>query len=160
MEHKPGTALRYDGEKPKMHHVHPFVWQTWLEQTVSNADLINISLCVNGFFYYRCKQSLESAWCYVTSSDMEQMVRVLEFGAKKYAEWNWMQGMAWSRVLNSFRRHILAIAQGEKNDPESGISHMGHVCCNLMFLTTYEKYGIGKDDRPNFKKEFTNEGRD
>lgn len=75
---------------------------------------------------------------------------VFAYGARKYAGWNWAKGMAWSIPMACAARHLMAIIQGQENDPESGLSHRGHVFCNLAMLLTYENgdtYSEG-DDRP------------
>jgi hypothetical protein len=64
----------------------------------------------------------------------EDGVRVLEFGAEKYARDNWRKGLPQTQILDSMMRHIAALQQGELIDPESGISHIGHIQCNAMFL--------------------------
>lgn len=73
---------------------------------------------------------------------------VLQFGAIKYAPRNWEKGMDWSRPFSALMRHMWAWWAGEKNDPETGISHLYHAACCLMFLACYEERAIGADDRP------------
>ena len=43
----------------------------------------------------------------------EQMVNVLTVGANKYHDRNWEDGMAWSNVIASLKRHLNAIEAGE-----------------------------------------------
>lgn len=74
--------------------------------------------------------------------------RVFDYGRRKYAEWNWAKGMAWSIPLACAVRHLLAILRGEENDPESGLPHRGHVACNLVMLAQYEQTYREGDDRP------------
>lgn len=74
--------------------------------------------------------------------------RVFDYGRKKYAEWNWAKGMAWSIPLACAIRHCLAILSGEENDPESGLPHIGHVKCNLLMLLTFAETFPEGDDRP------------
>lgn len=79
------------------------------------------------------------------------VARVLTFGAKKYAAWNWAQGsFDHSRLYNAAMRHLMAHWAGEDFDPESGIPHLYHAACNLMFLSRYVASGMGKDDRFRF----------
>ena len=73
--------------------------------------------------------------------------RVLTYGANKYAENNWRKGMKWSRLTAAALRHLFAFIGGEENDAESGLPHLDHALCCLMFLSEYQKTGIGTDDR-------------
>jgi hypothetical protein len=76
---------------------------------------------------------------------------VLEFGANKYAAHNWQQGegFRYTRVLNSLLRHVFAYMRGEDLDPESGLSHMAHAGCNVLFILYYikNKSRYKNDDR-------------
>lgn len=82
---------------------------------------------------------------------IEEITKVLMFGANKYAPNNWKAngGFSYSRVFNSTIRHMFAWWRGEDKDPESGLSHLAHAGCCILFLLHYvlnkEKYG--KDDR-------------
>ena len=73
-------------------------------------------------------------WSLVHFPSLEPMVRVLEFGAKKYDIDNWKKGMPVNEVIESTLRHLHAILEGELHDEESGLEHIGHVQCNAMFL--------------------------
>lgn len=87
-------------------------------------------------------------WGLMSWPALREVVRVLEFGAKKYAAWNWTKGLSWSDCFNSLQRHMLAWYEGEDRDPETGLSHMAHVMCNAMFLMHFILFGTGTDDRP------------
>jgi hypothetical protein len=76
-----------------------------------------------------------------------EIQRVMEFGAQKYAVHNWRKGMGWRRPLGAALRHLFAWAAGEDLDPESGLSHLAHAGCNILFLLSYSKTGAGTDDR-------------
>jgi hypothetical protein len=78
---------------------------------------------------------------------LEEVAKVLGFGAVKYHAWNWFSGFDYSRLQASTLRHISAFQQGQDNDPESGINHLSHAICGLMFLRALQIHGKGKDDR-------------
>jgi hypothetical protein len=73
-------------------------------------------------------------WSLVDYSCLEDLVRVMEFGATKYGRNNWTKGLKQEEVIESLLRHTYAILRGEMIDPESGISHVGHIQANAMFL--------------------------
>jgi hypothetical protein len=64
--------------------------------------------------------------------------RVLTMGAKKYSADNWKKVEPW-RYEDAFLRHYAEWMMGETHDPESGISHLGHLMCNAMFLASLYK---------------------
>jgi hypothetical protein len=78
----------------------------------------------------------------------DDCARVFDYGRRKYAEWNWAKGMAWSVPIGCAARHLMAIIRGETTDPESGHSHVGHVFCNIVMLATYRGTFTEGDDRP------------
>jgi hypothetical protein len=85
--------------------------------------------------------------CSLISSDaLLELSRVLDYGSKKYAAHNWHAGFKWSRVLDAALRHIYRYNSGEQVDPETGISHLTHAFCNLMFLVDFEKNNVGEND--------------
>lgn len=79
---------------------------------------------------------------------LEEIAKVLTFGAQKYGDRNWEYGMKWSRPYGAILRHLWAWWKGEDIDPESGISHLGHAGCNILFLITYHLRKVGMDNRP------------
>jgi len=76
------------------------------------------------------------------------MVEVLTDGANKYFDRNWENGLSWTSVLASLKRHIAAIERGEDHDPESGRLHIAHAACNVHFLNTFYYTFPQGDDRP------------
>lgn len=78
---------------------------------------------------------------------VEAISAVLTFGARKYGDRNWENGMAWGRVFGALMRHMWAWWRGEKSDPETGMSHLWHAGCCIAFLIAYEARGAGTDDR-------------
>ncbi len=78
---------------------------------------------------------------------LEEVSKVLAFGARKYEPRNWEKGMDWGRVHGAALRHLTAWSKGEDTDPETGLSHLAHAACNLAFLIAYEKRNVGVDSR-------------
>lgn len=83
----------------------------------------------------------------LTPEFLEETAKVLTFGAAKYEKYNWAKGMAWSRPFGALMRHAWAWWGGQDKDPETGLSHLAHVACNVLFLLHYEKFKRGEDDR-------------
>lgn len=73
--------------------------------------------------------------------------KVLEFGAEKYSPWNWHKGFLWLRLWNAATRHLFAWVTGEDRDPETGLSHIAHAACCLLFLLAHEEENLGTDNR-------------
>jgi hypothetical protein len=86
-------------------------------------------------------------WGLVDFPSLEEMVRVLEFGAKKYSPDNWKKGSPTVELCESLLRHVFAYMSGENNDPESKLSHLGHIMCNAMFLNYMMKNKPEFDNR-------------
>lgn len=78
---------------------------------------------------------------------LEEIAKVMELGAVKYGSHNWLKGMQWSKLAGAALRHLFAWITSEDNDPETGLSHLSHAGCCVLFLITYEKRGIGVDNR-------------
>ena len=96
-------------------------------------------------------------WSLMPFEAVEEINKVLEFGAKKYAAHNWTQGegFRYTRVLNSLFRHLFAWSRGEDLDPESGLSHLAHAGCNIIFLLYYNRYKARYNNDDRFKRWLT-----
>ena len=70
---------------------------------------------------------------------LEEITKVLTFGATKYADRNWEKGIKYSRVFGACMRHLWAWWRGEDKDPETGLSHLAHAGCCIFFLLTFEQ---------------------
>lgn len=70
---------------------------------------------------------------------LEETVKVLTFGAKKYDRDNWRKlDDLHNRYFNAAQRHLWAIKRGETHDPETGMHHAAHAMCCLLFLLESE----------------------
>lgn len=86
-------------------------------------------------------------WSLVSWKALAPMVRVLMFGAEKYDDHNWKKGFKYTEVTESLQRHLNAFIEGENDDPESKLSHVGHILCNAMFLSYMSLFRKDMDDR-------------
>lgn len=86
-------------------------------------------------------------WSLVSFSALEPMIKVLEFGAKKYSANQWKEGLSWTEVCESLQRHLVCFLEGEDNDEESKLHHVGHILCNAMFLSYMFLFRKDLDDR-------------
>lgn len=85
---------------------------------------------------------------------LEEIGRVLDYGAKKYGENNWRKGITddgkpvnRQRYVAALLRHITAHQKGQNTDSESGLPHLTHAACCILFLIEMEILGIGADGR-------------
>lgn len=78
---------------------------------------------------------------------LEGTAMILTIGAVKYARHNWTRGMLWSKVIGPLLRHLLRFMAGEDYDKETGLPHVHHMGCNIMFLQYYFENKVGVDDR-------------
>lgn len=76
------------------------------------------------------------------------VIRVFEFGAKKYAEKGYLKGggLEPKRVLNSLLRHFIALQSGEENDQESGLAHIDHIIANAVMYKEIRNHQKQKKD--------------
>jgi hypothetical protein len=85
----------------------------------------------------------------IPRAELAGVARVLAFGAAKYAPRGWERGISYSRLFDAALRHADAVERGEHTDPESGLPHVSHFWCNVMFLRVFATRGRDDlDDRP------------
>jgi hypothetical protein len=78
---------------------------------------------------------------------LDEVARVLAFGAQKYSAENWRGGIHYSRLIAAGLRHMMAVSDGEDFDEETGLPHAAHAMCCMMFLIYMMKYRSDLDDR-------------
>lgn len=67
------------------------------------------------------------------------MVNVLTHGAEKCAPDNWRSVPEWRRrYFAAAQRHLVAYYQGEGLDEDSGLPHLAHAACCILFLLAKE----------------------
>lgn len=79
-------------------------------------------------------------WSLLPLQEIEDVIDVLQFGAKKYSADNWklVENMD-DRYYDALMRHIAAYRSGEEVDPESGLNHLAHAACNVLFMLWSDK---------------------
>jgi len=93
-------------------------------------------------------------WDLVDFKAIEPMMEALTYGANIYGDSNWRTvENAEDRYFAAVMRHLSAWRQGEIHDPESGINHLGHAMCSLMFLLAKrDSYTLPASAREGYKE--------
>ena len=77
---------------------------------------------------------------WVPVSLIEGVMAVREHGTKKYGDPNNWKQVEPERYHEAMLRHTLAIWKDPYAvDPESGLLHLEHICCNAAFLLEMRK---------------------
>lgn len=85
---------------------------------------------------------------------LEEVAKVLAFGAEKYGERDWEKGVLFSERFSSMLRHQkLFFQDGKIYDIESGLRHTAHIACNALIILACELRELkGVDDRPKLPR--------
>ena len=79
-------------------------------------------------------------WSLLPLGSIAQIVQVLDFGAAKYKPDNWQHVPdARRRYYDAMQRHIEAWWTGERCDRETGLHHLAHAGCCILFLLWLDK---------------------
>jgi len=78
-------------------------------------------------------------WDLLPYREVGSVVDVLTYGAIKYEPDNWKKVPDLkNRYFAAAMRHLTAWWGGEKQDPESGIHHLAHAICCLLFIMWFD----------------------
>lgn len=69
----------------------------------------------------------------VPAKALTEVTKVLTYGARKYSAENWRH-VDMARYFDASQRHLWAYKGGQELDPESGMNHLAHAICSLMFM--------------------------
>ncbi len=125
----------------------------WVRATASKLDWLNTRKDDLDIIAYRIVQPARPVavsklpYHLVPSDALEEIIKVLEFGEVKHADNIWPKDMPWSRNFSACMRHLWKWWRGEHIDSETGLSHLAHAGCRILFLIAYELRKTGKDDR-------------
>lgn len=79
-------------------------------------------------------------WSLLPWQPLSEVVDVLTFGAKKYQPENWKHVPdAKARYSDAALRHFTSWLAGERVDQETGLSHLAHAVCCLLFLMWFDR---------------------
>lgn len=84
---------------------------------------------------------------------IEAVADVMAHGAARYGDRNWEQGLSVSDLVRAADGHLwdwyLRRDDGKDAGPNgSGLSHLAHAACSILFLLSHELRGL-PDDRPD-----------
>ena len=114
------TGTRYNQGKPKWSLVHFKSLEPLVRVLEYGAHKYSI---------YEDKVGTE----FKGSEILQEQVQKLNLKVKSTGKENWKIGLNKDEILESLTRHLFALIDGEENDPESGLPHIGHIFCNAMF---------------------------
>lgn len=80
-------------------------------------------------------------WTLAPWEAFECIIKVMMFGAKKYARGNWKHVQPPSRYIAATYRHLNAWSSGDPSDKETGFSHLWHAGCCITFAIWLELKG-------------------
>ena len=70
---------------------------------------------------------------------IDAIVEVQRYGAKKYAPNSWQHVKnGKKRYIAATLRHISLYQQGQRYDEESGLHHLSHALCSLMYAIWFD----------------------
>lgn len=165
-----GSGARFNAGKPAYHYL------PWTR--LSNSILLSPISQEQGYVRealrylgdFQCGNDYALAHLLVAAGNAAHMsmhevlnetTKVLDFGAQKYAPFNWAKGMKWSVCIGCIGRHLYGYPTGHAMwhdarsiDPDSGLMHVGHVGANVMFLLEYMSTYREGDDRPQELRTF------
>jgi hypothetical protein len=78
---------------------------------------------------------------------LNEVAKVLTYGARKYDDENWHRTTSQRRYFAAAMRHMWAWLAGSDGDPETGISHLAHAACCLLFMIELQGIKPDSDDR-------------
>jgi hypothetical protein len=129
-------ALRYNTGKPMWRFLCP------------DAMIPMIDVLTYGAHKYTVFQNVETSKEYTGMEITQEQARnktlfkVIRSGSDQ-----WKDGLSVTECFESLQRHLYAFMDGENNDKESGLNHLGHAMCNLMFMTYMTLFKPEFDDR-------------
>lgn len=89
-------------------------------------------------------------WEMMPEEALEEVMKVLQFGANKYGKWNWLDNAdeaEYTRIMNAIERHFKKFKKGQDLDEESSLRELAHIIVNCLFLLQFQCLNVGIDNR-------------
>jgi hypothetical protein len=67
-------------------------------------------------------------------AELEEAIKVFAFGKGKHKAWLGFENGDRDVYYAKMKRHAKAYMDGDRQDAESGLSHMAHAICNALFI--------------------------
>jgi hypothetical protein len=119
-------GVKYDNGKPDLLSCFKKMPFKQKDFTFKKSD---IEIDINNLFYNL-----------LPDKSIKEIVKVLNYGAKKYSPDNWKHVKPFKiRYMSALLRHLFQwYVLKEKNDKESGFNHLAHSACCILFLLEKE----------------------
>jgi len=85
-------------------------------------------------------------WHLLPLEEIEEIVKVMTYGAKKYSPHGWKEGDqidCMQRYFSAAMRHIKESQKGNLYDEETGLNHLAHAACCVLFMLWHERNNYG-----------------
>lgn len=77
-------------------------------------------------------------YSFIPKAPLDLLARIYGYGHEKYGDaHNYRKGYEWSKNYDALQRHLTAWWDREDNDPESGLSHLGHAAWHIFSLIVF-----------------------
>lgn len=151
---KVGSGARKNEGKAPLDYIPVRHWvNLWEDELHSNGHDDVLAMLWNLAWWQEGEDSRVWDALLAMKSSWGAAVDTFDFGAKKYAKWNWAKGMEFSIPTACILRHTQRIVDGQEIDEDSGTTHKGCITCNLHMLEWYTGRYPQLDDRPIFEEE-------
>lgn len=73
-------------------------------------------------------------------AQLEEVVKVLTYGAKKYSDSGWKElETGLDQFFSTTMEYLIAWKKGEKLNPKSELPYLAHAACNILFLMWHDE---------------------
>jgi hypothetical protein len=89
----------------------------------------------------------------IDPSVLSDIAEVFTFGAVKYSDKNYLNGLSNDRMYSACMRHLESFRKGIPVDEESGKSHLIHAICNLIMMEEVNKVNLNMEPNEHYSEE-------